>query len=242
MNLIKLLPVALGVVSVGTGAISTINPHQSHSVKQVNTDPFITWARSADSETNLKALAVAAHVLDWNATENYTIVKKSVNVPKEEVTFIIKNGVWGQNATVDTVYSGNVYNVNQWKCLIPPSKSNAEISYANWHGSWQSFWNNIDLKTKVKDIVNSWYNNQLKGEVTNNEVKNNFIDGAFLGIWNTNIQNFSDNDTKITFTIHVFPAFRNDYFQMHAVLNWNGARHFSYKQINPVDQHWADKS
>ncbi len=239
-NLYKLLPIAIGIGAVSSGAVGGIVSNvQTTSVPEVNSsDPFVVWATAAkkDAQTNFAAILKVAPVADWKMSDHISLINVKTDIWNESVDIVLQDGSWGMRATISDAWSGQAYNINQWKCSVEPRDTNAHLTFENWYSGWNGF-RKINAKTQVQLLVNYWYDHQLKGkdiDKSNSVIKDQYMDPSSLGLWNANISNIVLHGKTITATYHFFPLVCIYYFSINVTFTWNGAMVFNNTEIQPI--------
>ncbi len=235
LNLIKLLPVIIGIGAVSSGTIGGVANNAHHPSTLQTSDPFVTWAVAAqkDAQTNLVAILKVAPVADWKMNDHISIISVKVDIWNESVDIVLQDGSWGMRATVSDIWVEQNYNINQWWCSIEPRDTNAHLNFENWYTGWNSF-SKLDPKTQVTILVGYWSDHQLKGAKTNNTFIKRTTSGGVVTSWNANISNIVLHGKTITATYHFFPLAVDYYNSINVTFTWNGAVVFNDKVIQPI--------
>ncbi len=239
LNLIKLLPVAIGVGAIGAGSASSIaNTIPTHNTYKTNTSkivPVPIWGRNVMDENNIAGILAAAPILDWKASNQISIVKRSVlNSDGLKINFVLNEQIYNRvsTATVSVAYTGQAYNINQWKCITHSKQTNAQISYQNWEDELHGLLVSSD-KNQVQFFSDYWYYHQLnKG--SNSQMVYDVVHDSAFGAWNCNVQNLRFKGIGITFTLHVFSPLMPFYWAINGTMKWDGNGHISASQSDPI--------
>ncbi len=245
MNLIKLLPIAIGAIGISASTISTpahiIQKTNVKTLTQTAQVTFRTWATTAILQTtdqNINAIIGVNQISDWKASDTTKIINKHIDYQNKIIYATIQNSQWNMTAIIANRYIGQAYDVGDWICTTEPTDTNAHLSFMNWNKGWKAF-NSQDTNTQIKTFFYYWRTYRGFNSLEDDYLLNVVIKGTIN--WKSNIVNMktSDNGKTITFTAHIFQAMSAEYAQIHVKVMWNGEHNFNIKQIIPTDGDWA---
>ncbi len=244
LNLIKLLPIAIGVGAIGAGSMSGIGNTINHCHSQKTTDPFVVWATAAQKAAvakNIPQFVKIAKISDWKTTDAIVIESVKIDIWNVKVDIVLAQPALNLSATISDVWIGDAYNINQWWCSVAPRETVANWWWQNWYAGWNSF-NHTDAKQQLYDIAKYWSNHKLTHGYNSDAVYNQiFSDGPSALWWNVNIQNVVIKNHNVTFTIHFFPSSSGHYFSINAQAVYDSTYHHSFwsDQIRPLQSTWS---
>ncbi len=240
MYLIKLLPITIGIGAISTGMFGGMANNAHHPSTLQRNDPFVTWATTAKKDavnSDIPALLKSAPVSDWKLSDQIHILSSNINIWKADVNITLQDNMWGMHAVISDQWLGQIYNINQWKCSLEPSDTNAHLWFENWYTGWNDF-SKLDVRTRLEIIVTQWYNDQLDHDPMNSRIKNGVMGAAGLGVWKGIINNVTIEGNTIYFNLRINPGLSGSYWYTNSASvsfdNNRKYKSFSTSDINPI--------